>query len=45
VAATWRVIRTQELMMYRMADGKIIDCWGDLDSTVRAELTSGTRQA
>jgi predicted ester cyclase len=45
VTATGRLIRTQELVMYRMADGKIIECWGDLGSTVRDELTSGTGHA
>jgi predicted ester cyclase len=42
IAATGRVIRTQELVIYRTADGKIAECWGDLGSTVRDELTSGT---
>lgn len=42
VAATGRVIRTQELVIYRTADGKIVECWGDLGSAVRDELTSGT---
>jgi predicted ester cyclase len=39
IAATGRVIRTQELVIYRTDDGKIVECWGDLDSTVRDELT------
>jgi predicted ester cyclase len=43
--ATGRVIRTQELVIYRTADGKIVECWGDLGSTVRDELTSGTAGA
>jgi hypothetical protein len=30
-------------VIYRTVDGKILDCWGDLGSTVRDELTSGTR--
>jgi predicted ester cyclase len=38
IAATGRVIRTQELVIYRTADGKIVECWGDLGSTVRDEL-------
>jgi len=42
IAATGRVIRTQELVIYRTVDRKIVDCWGDLGSTVRDELTSGT---
>jgi predicted ester cyclase len=45
VAATDRAIRTQELVIYRVADGKIVECWGDLGSTVRDELTSGTASA
>jgi predicted ester cyclase len=42
IAATGRVIRTQELVIYRTADGKIVESWGDLGSTVRDELTWGT---
>lgn len=45
IAATGRVIRTQELAMYQTRGGKIVDCWGDLGSTVRDELTSGTTGA
>jgi predicted ester cyclase len=41
IAATGREIRTQELVIYRVADRKIVECWGDLGSTVRDELTSG----
>jgi predicted ester cyclase len=41
IAATRRVIRTQELVIYRTGNGKIVECWGDLGSTVRDELTSG----
>jgi hypothetical protein len=32
---TGRLIWTPELVAYPTADGKIIDCWGDLHSTVR----------
>lgn len=39
---TGRRIRTQELVMYRFADGKISECWGDLHTTVRDELVSGS---
>ena len=39
--ATGRVIRTQELVMYRIRGAKIVQCWGDLHTTVRDELTSG----
>jgi predicted ester cyclase len=42
VPATGRLIRTQELVIYRIADGKIAESWGDLGSTVRDELVSGT---
>ena len=42
MTATGRVIRTQELVIYRTVDGKIVECWGDLGSTVRDELASGT---
>ena len=41
VAPTGRVIRTQELVMYRFENGKIAECWGDLHSTVRDEIVSG----
>ena len=34
----------QELVIYRVADGRIAECWGDLDSTVRDELTSGAAE-
>jgi hypothetical protein len=33
------------LVIYRTVDGKIVECWGDLGSTVRDELTSGTTGA
>ena len=45
IAATGRGIRTQELVIYRAVDGKIVECCGDLGSTVRDELTSGTTGA
>ena len=45
IGATGRAIRTQELVIYRVADGKIAECWGDLGSTVRDELTSGSSTA
>ncbi len=45
ITATGRFIRTQELVIYRTVDGKIVECWGDLGSTVRDELTSGTTGA
>jgi predicted ester cyclase len=42
IQATGRVLRTQELVIYRTESAKIAECWGDLGSTVRDELTSGT---
>ena len=42
VIATGRELRTQELVMYRFADGKIAECWGDLHTTVRDTLISGS---
>jgi predicted ester cyclase len=42
VAPTGRTISTQEIVMYRFADGKIAECWGDLHTTVRDELVSGS---
>jgi predicted ester cyclase len=35
VAATGRRISTQELVIYRVTDGKIAQCWGDLFPVVR----------
>jgi len=42
VPPTGRRISTQELAMYRIAGGRIVHCWGDLGSTVRDELVSGS---
>jgi predicted ester cyclase len=41
VPPTGRVVETQELAMYRVADGRIAAVWGDLGSTVRDALVSG----
>lgn len=41
VQPTGRSISIQEIAMYRFADGKIAECWGDLHSAVRDELISG----
>ena len=41
VPPTGRWIRTQELVIYRIEDGQITQCWGDLHTTVRDELVSG----
>jgi predicted ester cyclase len=40
VAATGRQISTQELVIYRFADAKIVQCWGDLFPVVRDEITA-----
>ena len=42
IAPTGRKISVQELVIYRIAAGKIIQCWGDLDPVVRDALTSRT---
>lgn len=43
IAPTGRTIRTQELVVYRIADGKIARCWGDLFPVVRDALTAPAR--
>jgi predicted ester cyclase len=40
IAPTGRRIRTQELVIYRIAGGKIDRCWGDLFPVVRDALAS-----
>lgn len=40
IAPTGRTISTQELVIYRFAEGKIIQCWGDLFPVVRDALTA-----
>jgi predicted ester cyclase len=40
IAPTGRRISTQELVIYRFADGKIVQCWGDLFPVVRDALTT-----
>ncbi|MCI2237406.1 ester cyclase [Paenibacillus sp. TRM 82003] len=40
IAPTGRRISTQELVMYRVADGRIVQCWGDLFPVVRDALTA-----
>ena len=40
IAPTGRRIRTQELVIYRFADGKIVHCWGDLYPVVRDALSA-----
>ena len=39
IAPTGRKISTQELVIYRFEDGKIVQCWGDLFPVVRDALT------
>ena len=38
IAPTGRKVSTQELVIYRIADGKIVRCWGDLFPVVRDAL-------
>jgi len=45
IAPTGRRISTPELVIYRFADGKIIQCWGDLFPVVRDALTAPARAA
>ena len=45
IAPTGRKITIQELVIYRIADGKIIQCWGDLDPVVRDAVTTSTHVA
>jgi predicted ester cyclase len=45
VAPTGRRISTQELVIYRIADGKIVHCWGDLFPVVRDALTAPAHAA
>jgi predicted ester cyclase len=40
IAPTGRRISIQELVIYRFADGKIVQCWGDLFPVVRDALTA-----
>jgi predicted ester cyclase len=40
IAPTGRRITIQELVIYRIVDGKIIGCWGDLNPVVRDALTT-----
>jgi predicted ester cyclase len=42
IAPTGRRLSTQELVLYRFADGKIVGCWGDLFPVVRDALTART---
>jgi predicted ester cyclase len=39
IAPTGRTISTQELVIYRFAEGKIVQCWGDLFPVVRDALS------
>ena len=38
IAPTGRKVSTQELVIYRFAHGKIVQCWGDLFPVVRDAL-------
>jgi predicted ester cyclase len=43
IGPTGRWISIQELVVYRIADGKIVGCWGDLYPVVRDALTRPAR--
>ena len=43
IAPTGRRISTQELVIYRFTDGKIVQCWGDLFPVVRDAVTAPAR--
>ncbi|RKS80409.1 putative ester cyclase [Motilibacter peucedani] len=45
IAPTGRRIRTQELVVYQVEDGKIAHCWGDLHPVVRDALSAVVRAA
>ncbi|GAA3575568.1 hypothetical protein GCM10022197_35760 [Microlunatus spumicola] len=38
---TGRAIEIQELVVYRFAEGRVVQCWGDLFPVVRDALTAG----
>lgn len=40
IAPTGRKITIQELVIYRFAGGKIVQCWGDLNPVVRDAVTA-----
>lgn len=42
IAPTGRKITIQELVIYRIVDSKIVQCWGDLNPVVRDAVTSPT---
>ena len=37
---TGRAIEIQELVVYRFAEGRVVQCWGDLFPVVRDALTA-----
>ena len=39
IAPTGRRITVQELVVYRFADGKVVQCWGDFFPVVRDAVT------
>jgi predicted ester cyclase len=45
IPATGRRVSTQELVIYRIAGGKIVQCWGDLFPVVRDALTAPASQS
>lgn len=38
IAPTGRTVSSQELVMYRITEGRIVSCWGDLFPVVRDAL-------
>jgi predicted ester cyclase len=38
IPATGQSVSVQELAVYRLADGRIVECWGDLGAAVRDRL-------
>jgi predicted ester cyclase len=41
VPPTGRAITVQEFAVYELSGGKIVNCWGNLDTAIQAELTRG----
>lgn len=41
IEATGRRIEVQELVIYRLEEGRIAECWGDLDAVLRTAIRPG----
>ncbi|GAB2673349.1 hypothetical protein GCM10009743_57100 [Kribbella swartbergensis] len=41
IPPTGRAITVQEFAVYELSGGKIVNCWGDLDSAIHTQLTRG----